>query len=54
MWDTVQTYRDHLSHDMPCPRCGHAMHRFLSCDAGCGCAPASMPGETALAASVVL
>jgi len=48
MWDTVQTYRDHLSHDMPCQRCGHAMHRFLSCDANCDCAPAVMPGEREL------
>ena len=33
MWDTVPTYRDHLSHDMPCQRCGHAMNTYLSCDA---------------------
>ena len=45
MWDTVQTYQDHLSHDMPCQRCGHAMHTFLSCDAHCDCSPARMPGE---------
>jgi hypothetical protein len=25
MWDTVQTNADHLSHDMPCLRCGHAV-----------------------------
>ncbi|GAB3262733.1 hypothetical protein GCM10027448_37100 [Nocardioides dilutus] len=48
MWDTVETHREHLSHDMPCPRCGHAMHRFLTCDANCSCAPALMPGEKEL------
>ncbi len=47
MWDTVQVNDTHLSHDMPCPRCGHAMHRFLSCD-GCDCQPAAMPGEIRL------
>ena len=31
MWDTVQTNDEHLSHDMPCPRCGHALHTFLAC-----------------------
>ncbi len=55
MWDTVQdSWQDpssgrgadpeglHLSHDRPCVRCGHAMHTFLACDAGCGCEPASV------------
>ena len=31
MWDTVQTNEVHLSHDLPCPRCGHAVHTFLAC-----------------------
>ena len=35
MWDTVQTSDTHLSHDMPCQRCGHALHTFLGCDDGC-------------------
>jgi hypothetical protein len=48
MWDTVQTNETHLSHDMPCQRCGHALHRFLSCGDGCDCKPSSMPGEQAL------
>ena len=39
MWDTVQTNERHLSHDMPCLRCGHAMHTFLSCGDGCDCQP---------------
>ncbi len=45
MWDTFEEQREHLSHDMPCQRCGHAMHTFLSCDAGCDCAPARISGE---------
>jgi hypothetical protein len=48
MWDTVETHQEHLSHDMPCQRCGHAMHTFLSCDANCDCGPARLPGEHAL------
>jgi len=44
MWDTVETTRDHLSHDMPCPGCGHAAHRFLSCSDSCGCVPPPAPG----------
>jgi hypothetical protein len=47
MWDTVQTNDTHLSHDMPCVRCGHAAHTFLSCD-GCDCQPVLMPGEQLL------
>ena len=45
MYDTVQTEQTHLSHDMLCPRCGHALHTFLSCGEGCDCQPDSMPGE---------
>lgn len=37
MWDTVEVQNFTLSHDMPCPECGHARHRFLPCDADCGC-----------------
>ena len=49
MWDTAQETQDterqtHLSHDMPCPRCGHAMHIYLSCGDGCDCEPSAMPG----------
>lgn len=40
MWDTVETNSEHLSHDLPCPYCGHAGHRYLPCDAACGCEPA--------------
>jgi hypothetical protein len=50
MWDTVQTNETNLSHDMPCLRCGHALHTFLSCDDNCACQPALMPGEYRLVA----
>lgn len=44
MWDTVESSREHLSHDMPCVRCGHAMHTFLACGDGCDCERLSPPG----------
>lgn len=42
MWDTAQDDQPgnaRLSHDRPCPRCGHAMHVFLACGEGCACRP---------------
>ena len=50
MWDTVSDNDVHLSHDLPCPRCGHAMHTFLVCDEHCDCAPCEMPGSQVLSA----
>jgi len=44
MWDTVETSSDHLSHDLPCTRCGHAIHTYLACSDLCACEPAVMPG----------
>ena len=44
MWDTTQTSSRHLSHDLPCLRCGHAAHTFLACSDVCDCAPTVMPG----------
>ena len=47
MWDTVDSNRasgPHLSHDMPCPWCGHAKHVYLPCDLACGCTPQTAPG----------
>lgn len=44
MWDTVVTNSTHLSHDLPCPRCGHGTHTFLACSASCDCEPVLMPG----------
>ena len=46
MWDTVQNTSVHLSHDMPCPRCGHALHTYLPCGDNCDCEPVRMPGRT--------
>jgi hypothetical protein len=45
MWDTVETGSSHLSHDMPCPRCGHAPHTFLACGDTCDCEPARPLGD---------
>lgn len=47
VWDTVQTNDEHLSHDLPCPRCGHAAHLFLACSDACSCVPQGMPGSYA-------
>ena len=47
MWDTVQTSTAVLSHDLPCPRCGHAVHTFLACGDSCDCQPALLPGSNA-------
>jgi hypothetical protein len=44
MWDTVQTSSLHLSHDLPCPGCGHAAHLYLACSDTCECAGTVMPG----------
>ncbi|MFJ9390792.1 hypothetical protein ACIRON_18345 [Nocardioides sp. NPDC101246] len=46
MWDVVQFNPFHLSHDLPCPWCGHPAHIYLACDDECGCKPTLMPGET--------
>ena len=45
MWDSFQEQSEHLSHDLPCQRCGHSMHVFLACDDDCDCTPARMPGQ---------
>jgi hypothetical protein len=44
MWDTVQTNELHLSHDLPCPNCGHGVHTYLACSDTCDCPPTVMPG----------
>lgn len=44
MWDIVETSSAHLSHDLPCTRCGHAIHTYLACSDACRCEPAVMPG----------
>jgi hypothetical protein len=48
MWDTVQTNELHLSHDLPCPHCGHAVHSYLACSDTCDCVPSVMPGTVTL------
>ncbi|HWJ08677.1 MAG TPA: hypothetical protein VNS46_04830 [Nocardioides sp.] len=51
MWiDTTQHQQQHLSHDLPCPSCGHAVHTFLACSDTCDCAPTVLPGAVSLAA----
>lgn len=49
MRDAIQIDTLHLSHDLPCPRCGHPAHIYLTCDSGCDCEPTSMPGSSLLA-----
>lgn len=39
-----------LSHDLPCPHCGHGVHTYLPCGDGCACPPVQLPGAAALAA----
>jgi hypothetical protein len=47
MWDTVQDTTVHLSRDLPCPHCGHAVHTFLACGDSCDCQPVVLPGSNA-------
>jgi uncharacterized protein (DUF983 family) len=44
MWDAIGTEALHLSHDLPCPHCGHGAHSFLPCSDTCDCARSDMPG----------
>jgi hypothetical protein len=50
MWDTVQINDSHLSHDLPCSGCGHAVHTYLACSDSCACPPTVMPGTVLLVA----
>ena len=47
MWDTAETNDVHLSHDLPCFQCGHAVHSYLPCSESCACARSEMPGLVA-------
>ena len=53
MWDTVvhtpgaYGVTEHLSHDLLCAVCGHAVHTFLPCSDDCACPPVMMPGGLA-------
>jgi hypothetical protein len=44
MWDPLRSDDRHLSHDLPCPQCGHAAHSCLPCSDACDCARSLMPG----------
>ncbi|WP_408897037.1 hypothetical protein ACJ5H2_19190 [Nocardioides sp. R1-1] len=52
MWntDSSTSSAQHLSHDLPCPACGHAVHTYLACSDSCSCPPTVLPGSAALAA----
>jgi hypothetical protein len=47
MWDTVIEISTHLSHDLPCTRCGHGGHRYLPCD-HCACDGATTQDDAGL------
>lgn len=52
MWDTVHhpdERHEHLSHDRPCQRCGHAIHTYLACGDGCDCPPVALPNSARVA-----
>ena len=44
MWDTQNTTSLHLSHDIPCPACGHGRHSYLPCSTECRCPAQPIPG----------
>ena len=47
MWDLAEAPSTgiHLSHDLPCLKCGHAAHQYLSCSDTCACVPPPTPGS---------
>lgn len=49
-WTSTRTSRQHLSHDLPCPACGHAVHTYLACSDSCGCGLTVLPGSVSFAA----
>lgn len=51
MWDTAQQHTAYVAHDLPCPACGHAAHRFLACSDTCACVPPPLPGTTPLSSA---
>lgn len=48
MWDTTltATREMHLSHDLPCPSCGHGVHTYLPCGDHCDCPRVGLPGDS--------
>ena len=49
MFDCAPSTHTYLSHDRPCPRCGHAIHRYLACSDRCACAPDALAGSWVVA-----
>ena len=50
MGHTDQAISDqHLSHDLPCHGCGHAVHTYLPCSDTCACTVTALPGSAAAA-----
>ncbi len=50
MWNTDRTNEQHLTHDLPCSGCGHAVHTYLPCSDSCACQVTSLPGMLPIAA----
>lgn len=50
MWNIDQSSEQHLSHDLPCPGCGHAVHTYLPCSDTCACRVTGLPGAAPIAA----
>lgn len=47
MWKITSGRPVHLSHDLLCLSCGHAVHTYLPCSETCSCPPCAMPGSVA-------
>lgn len=54
MWTTTSgssgssSGTQHLSHDLPCQGCGHAVHTFLPCSDTCACSVNALPGAASV------
>lgn len=46
-WATSSASAAQLSHDLPCPSCGHGIHTVLPCRDDCRCPPVVLPGQAA-------
>ncbi len=45
MWTTTtDNTAQHLSHDLLCQGCGHAVHTYLPCSDACACRVNGLPG----------
>ena len=53
MWDTAPSGQHTISHDRPCPACGHAAHTYLPCSDRCACTPPGVPGGIELTRELV-